>query len=426
MRLANPFTMPETDPIVPERLAERITNLLPHTTKIVITQHAHGGSRVVNTVYLDGGEEASEVYTIVKAAADYHAAEIGQAGKYRAQIWRMLPGKIDPERHAVTFHVRDDYDDDAASVVQQDQRDQSSGWKDLVDSQQRFVEFMAEYNHRATDRVLEQSKQDAERLYPMADVIHDFVSVYRDGLRMKADSVQVIAELQSRQQRAEAQAQENGKMWEVFAPAVQMATMHAGQRLFGGGPGKPRALPPGIEPKAVARRREVQTVSATPSAQPAPTVAASPAQPTAPTTPPKDPPRSAPPTVHAQDEPPPPMPATLHELAAAVLDNMGADAVIRLGRLLDDQQLGFIQVIARAQDDDTSAEAIACLMQSLAVSPATVVAVQQTLAPEHVGALQQIGLLARRHLEERSAQRTEGAPPSSDDAPSAGKVHSGA
>lgn len=422
MRLANPFTMPETDPVVPERLAERITNLLPHTVKIIVMQHTLGGWRVVNTVYMDGGEEASEVYTIVKAAADYHAAEIGQPGKYRAQIWRVLPGKIDPERHAVTFHVRDDDEDDAPSVVDQDRRDQSSGWKDLVDSQQRFVEFMAEYNHRATDRVLEQSKQDAERLYPMADVIHDFVGMYRDGLRMKSDSVQIIAELQSRQQRAEAQAQENGKMWEVFAPAVQMATMHAGQRLFGGGPGKPRALPPGSAPQAVARRREVQTVTATPQAQPSPAAAS------APTTPPPEPPRSAPPvhTMHAQAEPPPAVPATLHELAAAVLDSMGADALIRLGRLLDDQQLGFIQAIARASDDDTSAESIAGLMQSLMASPATVVAVQQTMDPSHIAALQQIGALARRHLEERTAQRTEGAPPSSGDAPSAGKVRSGA
>ena len=423
--MSNQFPMPETEPIVPERLAERITNLLPHTTKIIVTQHAHGGSRVANTIYLDGGEEASEVYTAVKAAADYHAAELGEHGKYRAQIWRMVPGKIDPERHVVTFNVHDD-GDDASAVADQERRDQSSGWKELVESQQRFVEFIAEYNHRATDRVLEQSKQDAERLYPMADVIHDFVGVYRDGLRMKADSVQVIAELQSRQQLTEAQAQENGKMWEMLAPAVQMATMHAGQRLFGGGPGKQRALPPGIAPQAVARRREAQTVTATPPAQPAPTVATSPAQPTAPTTPPREPPRSAPPAAQAQAEPPPTMPATLHELAAAVLDSMGVDAVIRLGRLLDDQQLGFIQAIARAQDDDTSAEAIACLMQSLVVSPATVMALQQTLEPEHVGALQQIGILARRHLEERSAQRTEGAPPSSDDAPSPGKVHSGA
>ena len=192
MRLAIQFPMPETDPVVPERLAERITVLLPYTTKIVVMQRTRGGWKVANTVHLDGGEEASEVYTTVKAAADYHAAEIGQPGKYRAQIWRMLPGKIDPERHAVTFHVRDDYDEESPSVADQDRRDQSSGWKDLVDSQQRFVEFMAEYNHRATDRVLEQSRQDAERLNPMADVIHDFASMYREGLRMKSDAVREI------------------------------------------------------------------------------------------------------------------------------------------------------------------------------------------------------------------------------------------
>ncbi len=415
MKLANSFTMPEDDPIVPERLAERITNLLPHATKIVITQHTRGGWRVVNTVYLEGGEEAPHVYTLVKAAADYHAAEKGQYGKYRAQIWRILPGKIDCERHAVTFHVRDDEDDDVPIVDDQDRQDQSAGWKDLYEAQQRFTEFVSEYSHRAIDRVLEQSKQDGERLNPMADVIHDMVGVYRDGLRMKADSVQVVSDAQLRQQRAEAQASENGKMWEVFAPAIQMATMHAGQRLLGGGPAKPRALPPVGAPPVVARRREVQTV-----AVPAPT----PHMP--PTTPPSDAPRSAPPAAQVQADPTPEMPATLHELAAAVIDNMGADALLRLGRLLDDEQLGFLQAIARAQDDDTSAESIGCLMHSLMKSPATLKAVQQALAPEHLGALQQIGMLARRHLEERTAERTEGAPPSSGDAPSAGKVPSGA
>lgn len=415
MKLANPFTMPEYDPVVPERLAERITNLLPHTTKIVITQHTRGGWRVINTVYIEGGEEAPQVYTIVKAAADYHAAEIGQPGKYRAQIWRVLPGKIDAERHAVTFHVRDDDDDDAPSGDDQDRRDQSAGWKDLFEAQQRFTEFVSEYSHRAIDRVLEQSKQDSERLYPMADVIHDMVGVYRDGLRMKADSVQVISELQLRQQRTEAQANETSKMWEVFAPAVQMATMHAGQRLFGGGPAKAKALPPGPPPPPVARRREVQAVAVTPQAPSVP-----------PSTPPRDAPRSSPPEAHAPAEPSPSVPATLHELAAALLDDMGADTWIRLGRVLDDQQLGFLQAIARATDDDTSAESIAYLMQSLMQSPPTLMAVQQTLEPEQIGALQQIGMLARRHLEERNAQRTEGAPPSSGDAPSAGKVPSGA
>lgn len=419
MKLANPFTMPEVDPVVPERLAERITNLLPHTQKIVITQHTRGGWRVINTVYIEGGEEAPHVYTIVKAAADYHAAEIGESGKYRAQVFRQMPGKIDAERHAITFHVRNDDDDDAPVVDDQDRRDQSAGWKELYEAQQRFTEFVSEYSHRAIDRVLEQSKQDGERLNPMADVIHDMVGVYRDGLRMKADSVQVISDLQLRQQRTEAQASENGKMWEMFGPALQMATLHAGQRLLGGGPPKPKALPPGSVPAPVARRREVSSVAVV--AQPP-----SPSQSAAPTTPPKDAPRSSPPEVHVQAEPSPSAPATLHELAAALLDNMGADALVRLGRVLDDEQVGFLQAIARAADDDTSAEAIGCLMQSLVANTATLMAVQRTLAPEQIGALQQIGLLARRHLEERNAQNTEGAPPSSGDAPSPGKVPSGA
>jgi len=409
VKLANPFTMPETEPVVPERLAEKITNLLPHTTKIIITQHSVGGSRVVNTVYLDGNEEAPEVYTIVKAAADYHASEEGRGGKYRAQIWRYVPGKSDAERHAVTFHVRLDEDEDAPEAVEQERRAVSSGWSELFDGVMRFAELAAGYGHRSTERILEQSRQDAERLHPMSDMFHDVMGLYRDGLRMKAESVQAIAEVQLREREAVAQANENSKMWEVFGPAVQVATMHAGQRLFGAGPQK--ALPPGHAPQApAARRREVPST----------------ATPAAPTTPPVEAPRSTPPEARTQAEPPAQAPTTLHELAAALLDSMGASALVRLGRLLDDDQAGYLAAIAAARDDDSSAEAIAGLMHSLMTNPSKLMDVQQALSLDQIGALKQIGMLARRHLEERHAQRTEGAPPSSGDAPSAGKVGSGA
>jgi hypothetical protein len=407
VKLTKTFTMPEEDPVVPERLAERITNLLPHATKIILTVSIRGGWRVVNTIHLEGGEEASDVYTILKAAADDHAIEAGQSGKYRAQIWRLLPGKIDHERHVVTFQVHDEYDDDASAGDESERREQNAGWRELVDGYHRFTEFMAEYNHRATDRVLEQSRQDAERLNPLSDVIHDFVGMYRDGLRMKADSVREVSELRMRQQLAEAQAQDSGKFWEMFAPAVQVAAMQAGQHFIGGPP-KRRALPPGISPAPV-RHREVEVQAAASSA---------------PTTPPHDPPRSSPPSSPAAVAAPPPVPDTLHELAGALLDNMGAEALVRLGRMLNDEQVAYLEAIARAPDDDSSAEAIAGLMQSLMANPSAIVAVQQALSPDQLGALKQIAVLARRHLDEQSAERKEGAPPSSGDAPSPGKVRS--
>jgi hypothetical protein len=411
VKIAKTFTMPEEDPVVPERLAERITNLLPHAVKIDVKESTQGGWRVFNTIYIEGGEEASEVYTIIKAAADHRAAALGQSGKYRAQVWRLLPGKLDHERHIVTFHVHDMYDDEAPAVEEEQRRDQNAGWRELVDGYHRFTEFIAEYNHRATDRVLEQSKQDAERLNPLSDVIHDFVGMYRDGLRMKAESVREVSDLRLRQQLAEAQAKDSGKFWEMFAPAVQVAAAQAGQRFLGG-PAKPRALPPGTAPAPAARRRELETLAVTPPTPPS----------TPPSSPPPPPPRSAPPPSHVAA----PVPATLHELAAALLDNLGAECLVRLGRMLDDEQVGYLEAIARARDDDSSAEAIAGLMQSLMANPAAVVAVQQLLMPDQLGALKQIAVLARRHLDERNAEGKEGALPSSGDAPSSGEAGSGA
>ena len=400
VRLSKSFPMPEEDPVVPERLAERITTLLPHATKIDVKSPVRGGWRVVTTVYLEGGEEASEVYTIVKAAADHHAAENSRWGKYRAQVWRLPPSKSDHERHIVTFHVHDDSDDEEPMPETLERHDQNAAWKEIFEAQQRFVEFAAEYSHRATDRVLEQSKQDAERLNPMADVLHDFVGMYRDGLRMKADSVREVGELRLRQQLAEAQAQDSGKFWEMMAPAMQVAAVQMGQRFLGGSQAKPRALPPGTAPAPVARRRDLETLAVAPSA---------------PSSPPPAAPPSSPPT-------PPPAPVSLHELAAAILDSLGVECFLRLLRLLDEEQVGFLEAIAAARDDDSSAEAIGGLMQSLMRNPAAAVSLQQTLSPDQIGALQQIAVLAQRHMQERIAQRKEGAPPSSGDAPSEGKA----
>lgn len=422
MRLTKTFTMPEEDPVVPERLAEKITDLLPHATKIDIKEAVRGGWRVFNTLYLEGGEEASEVYTLIKAAADHRFAETGQSGKYRAQVWRLLPGRVEHERHVVTFHVYDEYDEDAPPAESQEQRQQSTGWSELVEGYHRFAEFIAQYNHRATDRVLEQSKQDAERLNPMADVIHDFAGMYREGLRMKSDAVREIHELRLRHQLAEAHAKDSDKFWEVFGPAVQVATVQVGQRFMGGGKPKPRALPPATAPAPAPRRpREVMTQAAPPMA---------------PSSPPPAPPRSVSPEHHAapaqaeaeapEAEATEPMPASLHELAAALLDSMGAQALVRLGRVLDEDQMAYLEAIAVAQDDDSSAEAIAALMQSLMTTPTAVMALQQSLAPDQIGALRQVAILAQRHLSERDAQNEEGAPPLPDDAPSSGMVRSGA
>lgn len=118
-------------------------------------------------------------------------------------------------------------------------------------------------------------------------------------------------------------------------------------------------------------------------------------------------------------------PTTLHELAGALLESMGAECLVQLGRVLDDNQITFLRAITRAEDDDTSAEAIAMLMQSLMVNPAAVLALQQALSPDQIAALQQLAKLAQRHLEERTAERNEGAPPSSGDAPSPGKDGAG-
>lgn len=420
MRMTKSFTMPEEDPVVPERLAERITDLLPHTTKIDIKESTRGGWRVFNTLYLEGGEEASEVYTMIKAAADRRAMEVGHAGKYRAQVWRLPPGRTEHERHTVTFHVHDEYDDEEPPAEEHERREQGTGWRDLVEGYQRFAEFIAQYNQRATDRVLEQSRQDAERLNPMADVIHDFASMYREGLRMKSDAVREIHDLRLRQQLSEAQSKDSDKFWEVFGPAVQVATVQVGQHFIGGGgKPKPRALPPATAP-AARRTREVSTKAVSPTPPSSPPAEPPRSEPSRPEPPERTTPTAQPDAQAPGASEPATMPASLHELAAALLDSLGAQTLVRLGRVLDEEPMGYLEAIAAADDDDCSAEAIVALMQSLMTNAAAVTALQAALSPDQIGALRQVAVLAQRHLSERDAQDRQGAPPVGD-APSPGR-----
>ncbi|MCA9652551.1 MAG: hypothetical protein KC501_21725 [Myxococcales bacterium] len=400
MKLAHSFTLPEQAPIVPERLAERITDWLPGATKIDVKIGERGGWRVINTIHLDGNEEPSDVYTMVKACADHHVMETGEGAKYRALVWRMVG--VEHERRRVTFYVRAPFEEEEEGTNTEaiERRDQSTGWRELVDAQQRFVEFLAKYNERATDRVLDQSKQDSERLNPLADVIHELVGPYRDGLRMKADAVREVGELRVRQQIAEAQMQDRGKFWEMFGPAIQIAAAQAQHKLMGGG-AKRKALPPASVAAPVVQRREVPTIAMAPSSPPPPPPPSSAAPPPAP--------------------PPSRPPVTLHELAAALLDGLGSDVLMRLMRLLDERQREHLEVIASAYDDDTSAEAIVGLMQSLMANPAGIVGMQQTLGPDQIAAFQQIAVLAKRHIEERGYPSGEATAPSSGDVASPGK-----
>lgn len=390
MKLAKNFTMPEEAPIVPQRLAERITNLLPHATKIDVMESAQGGWRVVNTIYLETGDEASEVYTMVKAAADHRAMEVDRPGKYRAQVWQLLPGKQELDRHVVTFHVHDPFGDEEHDETSGPdvlaRREQNAGWVELSEQKQQFVEFLARYNRYVLDRMVEMSRSSEERLQPMSGVMTECIGMYREGLRMKSDSVREISELRMQQQIEQARNDDSGKMMEMFAPAIQVAATQFQQRFMGGGAARRRALPPhtAAAPPPHPSPPAVSRVVHTP-----PTPAAGPSSTATPPT-----------TVTSPVDPP----ATLHELASAMLAGLGADRLLKLMRMLDDQQAAYLEAVASARDDDASAEAITGLMHSLFANPSAVAGMQQLLDPDQLAALQQVAVLAQRHLEERDAR----------------------
>ncbi|MCH9682855.1 MAG: hypothetical protein K0V04_15570 [Deltaproteobacteria bacterium] len=388
MRLSKPFPLPEEPPVVPERLAERITRYLLHTTKIVIQLAERDGWKVINTVHLEGNEDAVDVYTLVKSAADYYCDDVGRNGKFRAQMHRHPPGQAEA-RHSATFLVREAYDDNddsersPAAVDDADsRREQAGGWRELVDQQYRLIDSMARYNDRSTDRVLEQSKQTIGGLAPVGGILQDFAGMYREGLRAKADAVRELGDMSVQHQLAQAKLNDSGKFWETFGPAVQLAIVHAQRHVMGLGGPPMRALP--------------RASTTTPNAMPQATPVAAAAPPAGPPSPPPSPQAAAPPSP----------PSNLHGLTVALLDALGPEGVVRLTLVLDDAQRQHLAAVASARDDDTTAVAIVGLMQALAANPSTILELQATLTPEQAAAFQQLAMLAQQHNQQRVAPAT--------------------
>ena len=72
LRLAKPFTMPEVDPVIPDRLSERITTFLPNATKIDIEVAIGTGWRKANAIYLDGDDLTEFLEGVTLAANAAH------------------------------------------------------------------------------------------------------------------------------------------------------------------------------------------------------------------------------------------------------------------------------------------------------------------------------------------------------------------
>ncbi len=392
MKLKNPFPIPDIDPEVPEHLAERVTNLLPYTTKIDVVLRSTGHCKVVNTLYLDGEEEACDVYSMIKMSADQYCEETGDGGKFRAQMWRYIEGN--EERRSITFAVRLGEEGGGGSF-HAEREALVNGWKMLTDAIHRHAEFSEESNRMAQDRLLEHSRRETERLSIMPDVIHELVTPYRDGLQMKAEAIREVGDLRVQHKLTEAKLNDSGKFWEIMGPAVKVAAAQAQQRLMG----TPKALPPG-RPAATPTSIRSRVVAAA-NEDPAP----EPSNGTPKPSPPPEPPAQREPHQTSSE------PVTLHELATGLLDGLRGGQLVRLTRRLNEEQSTYLEAVSQAKDDDTAAEVLVALMASLMETPATLVELQAVLDPDQVQALQQLAILAKRHIDSRAAAASPDAAP---------------
>jgi hypothetical protein len=146
---------------------------------------------------------------------------------------------------------------EARPASSEDVQKQVDGWQAICEEMRRMAAMAIEFSHRSVDRVLEQARQDNERIQPLTELTREMLGHYRDGLRMQAAALKEVSEVRVQQQIAQASANDNGKMWDVLAPAIQIAVVQAQQRLLGGGRPAAKALPVGAAPVARFERKEI-------------------------------------------------------------------------------------------------------------------------------------------------------------------------
>lgn len=237
MKLERPIPRPDSWPPVPPRLAEKLQAYLERTECIEI--HASVGGRRrerVNAIHMEEGEVAEllelaeaertralvRVGSLIVACANAHAFEVGRSGKYRAGLVRKLGEK---ERRWATFTV------DLESERARRQRKEGirwsrsdNPWVNIFEANQALLEAMVRFNDRVMDQLVEQRRIREGQDEAMLRVILGGLAVLcEEGLRLQADVAREVTEQRMQEQLAKARAQLDERVWETFAPVLQMA-----------------------------------------------------------------------------------------------------------------------------------------------------------------------------------------------------------
>lgn len=241
MKLKRPIPKPDLWPDVPSRLAEKIHACFDRTVRIEV--QAPIGRRkweTVNEIEVEAEDHAElgelsdaeriealrNVGELVMACAQAHAMALGHSGKYRAAFVRKL-GETD--RRWATFPVDLEFEAERRLHKLRQRTGirwskSSNPWVNLVIANQALIELMVRFNDRVMDQLMEQRRIRQMQDEAMLRVILGELAVLcEEGLRMQADVARVVTEQRMQEQLAQARAKLDARVWETFAPVLEMA-----------------------------------------------------------------------------------------------------------------------------------------------------------------------------------------------------------
>lgn len=377
MIVRKPFPIPEEPPAVPPTLFNKVVEAIEGDLREVdVTIKNGSGYKIVNNVRLEKDDNPSDFAQMLKMCGDYDAECRGESGTYRLTLWIGGGKSSNTERWYYSFRAESPGDSQSGST-----EELIAGWRALAEEKQTYTESVIQHNLALIASVNSRARSDATVQKDFHQVVRTLLGPYRDGIALKSESLTEVikarAEAARERQRADNAIAGDGddEFWEMMKPLVATAV----QQVMAKG-GEVLALPAAKGKDKPKRSNKIKSEN-------------------------KE--KQATTQADARSSSETPAPQPLHRVGQALLSGLGTNALVRLLRVLDEEDAEQVELITSAKDDLTSAKAILTLMDSLLKQPAVLLKMQQIVGADRVGALRKIADVAKQVVARSSSLSQE-------------------
>jgi hypothetical protein len=236
MEVSPAFERPDDEPIVSPNLQRDCEKWHTGLQSVRVARKAHGGEEKLCEIRMRNAEDGEPpdddiddiVEMIMHAVQVLGYEETGEESQYRVQ-WRVR-GKDGSTRRK---HTSFDYPISNGLGVRD--RDAPTDLSRLyaMERQQmnHVITVLVTYNENLTARLIEMARNSSGQFEPLLKVIDTLVSKYDEGLRMQATALKEMLQSKFDTKTAELEAENTGKMWDTLRQPLKVAAAQFGTKL---------------------------------------------------------------------------------------------------------------------------------------------------------------------------------------------------